>query len=121
MTQTLVDPATLFIGNPLTCPLGAGCPAFNGEAVVVPSTSINLYENGGPADKFATLFLLVGVPNGCSAPKITNPSAYSPTKVGTNLSTSTFGTNTGYIDIWLPGNSSLKLGSNCAPLVAPFR
>ncbi len=43
MAQTLVDPATLFIGNPLTCPLGAGCPAFNGEAVVVPSTSINLY------------------------------------------------------------------------------
>ena len=120
MAQTLVDPATLFIGNPLTCPLGAGCPAFNGEAVVVPSTSINLYENGGPADKFATLFLLVGVPNGGSAPKITSPAAYSPTKVGTNLSTSTVATNTGYIDIGLPGNGSQNLGSNWAPWDAAF-
>jgi len=118
--QTLIDPALLFIGNPLTCPLGAGCPAFNGEAVVVPSTSVNLFENGGAPDTFATLFLLVGVPNGGSAPNITSPAAYSPTQVGTNLSTSTVASNTGYIDIGLPGNGSQNLGSNWAPWDSHF-
>jgi hypothetical protein len=125
--QTLVDPAVLFIGNPSTCPTGAfpapGCPAFNGEAVVIPSTTANLFENGTggkKADTFKTLFLLVGVPNGGSAPSITSPAAYSPTQVGTNLSTSTVASNNGYDDIGLPGNGSQNLGSNWAPWDAAF-
>jgi PEP-CTERM motif-containing protein len=124
--QTLVDPAILFIGNPSTCPTGTitpptpGCPAFNGEAIVIPSATVNLFENGGAADTFATLFLLVGVPNGGSAPSITSPAAYSPTQVGTNLSTSTVAGNTGYLDIGLPGNGSQNLGSNWAVWDAAF-
>lgn len=112
--QTLIDPALLFIGNPLTCPLGAGCPAFNGEAVVVPSTSINLFENGGAADTFATLFLLVGVPNGGSAPNITGPTAITPTLEGT------FSTGDAYDDLGLPGNGSQNLVSNWMPWDAHF-
>jgi hypothetical protein len=112
--QTLIDPALLFIGNPLTCPQGAGCPAFNGEAVVVPSTSINLFENGGAADTFATLYLLVGVPNGGAAPSITGPTSITPTSVGT------FSTGDAYDDLGLPGNGSQGLVSNWIPWDAHF-
>jgi PEP-CTERM motif-containing protein len=118
--QTLIDPAVLFIGNPSTCPLGAGCPAFNGEAVAIPSNTFNLYENGGAADTFATLFILVGIPNAPnSAPNISSPAAYSPTLLG-NFGVSTVAGNTGYIDIGLPGNGSQNLGSNWAVWDAAF-
>jgi len=122
--QTAVDPAVLFIGNPSTCPTGAfpatGCPAFNHEAVVISSTTANLFENGTggkTADTFGTLYLLLGVPNGGSAPTITSPGSISPISEG---SFTTAVHNDAYDDLGLGGNGSQDLMSNWAVWDAHF-